>query len=147
MSAEQSTLCVLHSNQYGEILDLWRRAGLPVRAAGRDAPGAFARQMASGMQHVLGLRDGERLIAAVVLTSDGRKGWINRLAVDPAHRRQGHARRLVAEAERFFAEELGLNVWAALIEEHNAASLALFDALDYERPAVRYVSRRTSQDA
>ncbi len=147
MISDFTSPCDLGAEEYNAILALWRRAGLPVRGEGRDAPHVFAHQMASGLQRVIGLRHGAELIAVAVLTHDGRKGWINRLAVDPAYRRRGLARRLVAEAERWFTQDVGLEVWAALIERHNAASMALFDELDYERPDVVYLSKRMSQDA
>ncbi len=142
MSVPAGVLCDLDVPDYDEILALWRRAGLPVRSEGRDAPAEFARQMARGVQRVIGIRQDGRLVAVAVLTHDGRKGWINRLAVDPACRRRGLARRLIAEAERWFAQDLGLEVWAALIEPHNTASLALFDAAGYQRSDILYVSKR-----
>ena len=141
------SVCSLGVADYPDILDLWQRAGLPVRGEGRDAPAEFARQMTSGMQCVIGIREGAGLVAVAVLTHDGRNGWINRLAVAPAHRRRGLARRLVAEAERWFTQDRGLEVWAALIAHHNTASLALFDALGYARPDVVYVSKRTRAEA
>jgi ribosomal protein S18 acetylase RimI-like enzyme len=147
MFPSSETVVSLGVSDYPDILDLWQRAGLPVRGEGRDAPAEFARQMASGAQRVIGIRADARLVAVAVLTHDGRKGWINRLAVAPDQRRQGLARRLVAEAERWFTQDLGLAVWAALIAHHNTASLALFDALAYERPAVVYVSKRTCAEA
>ena len=147
MSSIPLILCDLQAADYDDILALWQCAGLSVRANGRDAPAVFARQMASGLQRVIGLRADNKLVAVAVLTHDGRKGWINRLAVDPAYRRQGLARRLVAEAERWFAQDVGLEIWAALIEEHNDASLVLFEELGYERPNVMYVSKRTRYDA
>jgi N-acetylglutamate synthase len=138
----QTTLLDLGTDEYDELLALWERAGLPVRPEGRDAPDRFAHQMVDGRQRVVGLRADAKLIAAVVLTHDGRKGWINRLAVDPAYRRRGLAGRLVAEAERWFVEDQGLEIWAALIEGANRDSQALFDALDYHRHDVVYVSKR-----
>jgi GNAT superfamily N-acetyltransferase len=146
-TAEDLVQCDLGADEYPEILALWRRAGLPVRAEGRDHPAAFARQQQSGLQRTVGLRDGESLVAVVVLTYDVRKGWINRLAVDPAYRRRGLAARLIAEAERWFMEELGLEVWAALIEGRNATSLALFEHVGYARGDVVYVSKRTHAGA
>lgn len=143
----EPTLCDLTQANYAEILALWQRAGLSVRPSGRDAPEAFNRQLAGGQQRVIGLRNGQSLIAAAVLTHDGRKGWINRLAVDPAYRRRGLASRLVAEAERWFTQELGLEIWAALIEGDNEPSLQLFDALGYQRHNVVYVSKRTRPEA
>ena len=137
----------LGTDDYGEILALWERAGLSVRPEGRDAPDTFARQMADSRQRVLGLRASGKLIAVTVLTHDGRKGWINRLAVDPAYRRRGLAGRLVAEAERWFVEDQRLEIWAALIEGANRDSQALFAALDYLRHDVVYVSKRTRPEA
>ena len=143
----QITLHDLGTDEYDELLALWERAGLPVRPEGRDASDRFARQMADCRQRVVGLRADAKLIAVVVLTHDGRKGWLNRLAVDPAHRRRGLATRLIAEAERWFVEDQGLEIWAALIEGENQDSQALFAALDYHRHDVVYVSKRTRPEA
>jgi N-acetylglutamate synthase len=145
--SNQITLHDLGTDEYDELLALWERAGLPVRPEGRDAPDRFARQMADGRQRVVGLRANAKLIGAVVLTHDGRKGWINRLAVDPVYRRRGLAGRLIAEAERWFTEDQGLEIWAALIEGANRDSQALFAALDYHRHDVVYVSKRTRSEA
>jgi GNAT superfamily N-acetyltransferase len=145
--SNQITLHELGTDEYDELLALWERAGLPVRPEGRDAPDRFARQMADPRQRVVGLRANAKLIAAVVLTHDGRKGWINRLAVDPAYRRGGLATHLIAEAERWFVEDQGLEIWAALIEGANQDSQALFAALDYHRHDVVYVSKRTRPEA
>jgi N-acetylglutamate synthase len=144
---DSSGLFVLGESDYQEIVDLWRRAGLAIRAEGRDSASAFARQMEWGVQRVVGLRDGGRLVAVAVLTHDGRKGWINRLAVEPAYRRRGLARSLIAEAERWFTQDLGLEVWAALIEKHNLASKALFERTGYEHVDLFYVSKRTRPGA
>ncbi len=147
LDAADTELCDLGVADYAEILALWAGAGLSVRPAGRDAPEAFARQLAGGQQRVIGLRAGGKLVAVAVLTHDGRKGWINRLAVAPAYRRRGLARWLVAEGERWFTEDVELEIWAALIEGYNQGSQALFAALGFQRHDVVYVSRRTRSDA
>ncbi len=113
------------------ILSLWERAGLPFEPAGRDGRAAFERQLASGAQFVyVAERDG-RTVGVVLATHDGRKGWINRLAVDPACRRGGLARALVGAAEAAL-REAGLSIVAALVEAPNPASQALFRALGYQ---------------
>jgi ribosomal protein S18 acetylase RimI-like enzyme len=147
LATKPVTLHELNISDYDDILALWQRAGLSVRLEGRDAKEAFARQMASGAQRVVGLRAGPVLAAVAVLTHDGRKGWINRLAVDPAYRCRGLARQLIAEAERWFTEDLGLEIWAALIERDNLVSQALFDQMGYRRGDVIYVSKRTRPEA
>ncbi len=145
--ADSIALVDLNSDDYAEILALWTRAGLSVRPEGRDSAAAFARQMASGSQRVIGLRDGGRLVAVAVLTHDGRKGWINRLAVEATRRRRGLAAQLLAEAERWFTEDVGLDVWAALIETENRASQALFQSVGYRQHELVYVSKRTRPEA
>lgn len=132
---------------YDEILALWRRAGLPVQAEGRDAPQAFDAQERRGLQRAVGIRDRGRLVAVVILTHDGRKGWVNRLAVDPDYRHRGYAIALLAEAERWFREEAGVEVYAALINAHNEASRALFDRAGYETLDIVYVRKKARPGA
>jgi ribosomal protein S18 acetylase RimI-like enzyme len=136
-------------DDYDRWMEVWERAGLhTTRPQGRDSRLAFEGQLASGTHVMLGLELGGDLIGVVLITHDGRKGWINRLAVLPEYRRQGHAVRLVGEAERVL-RELGMTVIAALIEGGNDASLALFARLGYtEQPGgIHYLSKRDHADA
>lgn len=132
---------VLAPGEYDEVLALWAAAGLSARPEGRDAPAAFWRQHEAGLQRAIGIRAAGRLAAVAILTHDGRKGWINRLAVHPEHRRRGYASVLVAEAERWFREEVGVEVFSALIHTHNDPSRALFAGLGYETADVVYVRK------
>ncbi len=84
-----------------------------------------------------------KIIGVVLGTHDGRKGWMNRLAVDTEFRRKNIAKKLVSEAEKWF-EENGLEVFTCIIERKNTASVKLFQKLGYEEWDVRYVSNRKS---
>jgi ribosomal protein S18 acetylase RimI-like enzyme len=134
-------------DDYDTVIALWQRSGLPtVRPTGRDSRSEFEKQLRQG-QIVIGLEDGNKLIGVVVATNDTRKGWINRLAIDPEYRRRGHGEELVHAAEEALSE-LGMKIMAALIEDYNMASLALFNKLGYGlHPEVHYVSKRDSSDA
>ncbi|HNS03485.1 MAG TPA: GNAT family N-acetyltransferase [Anaerolineae bacterium] len=133
----------LDLSHYDEIMALWQRAGLHIRPAGRDSVEAFARQMATGVQTPIGLRAGEQLVAVVLATHDSRKGWINRLAVDPDYRRRGLATRLIALCQAHFQAQ-GIDIWTALIEEWNQPSLALFASAGYTLAQdITYASRRS----
>lgn len=70
------------------------------------------------------------VVAVVLGTYDGRRGWILRLAVHPAHRRRGIASRLVDELERRFAA-LGCPRVNLLVMPDNAAGLRFWQALGY----------------
>src|SRR5947209_3518241 len=103
---------------YDVICDVWKASGVHLQASGRESPQAFAQQMASGLQTVLGAVDcdnGDRLVGVVVVTHDGRKGWINRLGVRPDYQRQGIGKMLVRAAEDLLHQK-GLTIVAALVE-------------------------------
>jgi ribosomal protein S18 acetylase RimI-like enzyme len=134
---------------YDHLLRLWQQAGLrSLRPDGRDSRHALARQLATGVQKILGLYVGERLRAAVVVTHDSRKGWINCLAVDPDCRHHGYATRLGTAAEDSLSSQ-GIRVIAALVEGDNAASLALFRKCGYNEidEGIHYLTKRLSEDA
>jgi len=133
-------------DQYEELVNLWRRAGLPFKPKGRDSKEAIARQMNANPEFFLGAFENGRLVGAVIVSSDGRKGWINRLAVDPDFRRRGVASTLVAEAERVLRKH-GIRIFCALIEDGNEASKRLFKKCGYvEHHDIIYFSKRESDD-
>jgi ribosomal protein S18 acetylase RimI-like enzyme len=146
----------LGSDDYDAVLDLWRRSGLSsVRPTGRDSREAFSStsrpdaspNTANGFQKTLGLFKGDELVGVIVVTHDGRKGWLNRLAVDPDHRRQGIARRLITAAEELLSRQ-GIHVIGALIESKNDVSLRLFRRVGYElHNDICYLSKRDRADA
>lgn len=145
----EETIRPLTLEDYDALLELWQRAGLhSLRPQGRDSREAIARQLASGVQTILGLEVDGRLVGAVVATHDSRKGWINRLAVDPPFRRRGYGLRLVQAAEEALHKQ-GLQVIAALVESDNPASLALFQKAGYVEidQGIHYLTKRESEEA
>jgi GNAT superfamily N-acetyltransferase len=127
---------------------VWQAAGLHIRPTGRDSEEAFERQMAGGLQTAICIEteDGD-LIGIVLATHDGRKGWINRLAVHPDWRRQGVARVLIAAAEDALHGQ-GIDVIAALIELGNTPSLECFIGSGYEEYiGLHYVSKRSRAES
>lgn len=132
---------------YEQLVRLWTRAGLPFRSRGRDSKQAMKAQMNAGQVFFLGAFEDHHLLGAVVASWDGRKGWINRLAVDPEYRRRGIARTLVAEAETLLRER-GARVFSALVEDSNEASRRLLKRCGYEEiEEIRYFSKRDSKEA
>jgi len=132
----------LKPEDYEEMIALWERAGLPHRPEGRDSRAAIARQMERDPELFLGAFIREKLIGTVIGSDDGRKGWVNRLAVDPDHRRRGIARMLIAEVERRLWAR-GRKIIAVLVEDWNDVSLKLFQECGYilDR-SILYLSKR-----
>ena len=137
----------LNSSDYDRLADLWRRGGLIVRWTGRDSREAFSRQLDCGVQTVLGMLYGDSLVGAVIVSHDSRKGWINRLVVDPDFRRQRIGSCLINAAESFLHQR-DIDVIAVLILEENSVSRFAFSQAGYlHDPAVGYYSKRKDPDA
>jgi ribosomal protein S18 acetylase RimI-like enzyme len=80
------------------LISLWQACGLlrPQNNPRKD----IARKLRVNPEWLLvGETDG-RIVAAVMAGYEGHRGWINYLAVDPARRRTGLGRAMMAEAER-----------------------------------------------
>ena len=128
---------------YDRVMELWTEGKLPVKPQGRDSRARIEAQVRQPNVIFLVAESQDRLIGTVLATHDGRKGWVNRLAVDPACRRKGVGRRLVVEAERRLAAA-GMEIFACLIEEENTVSMRLFESLGYtEHREIVYFAKRT----
>ncbi|MCS7124201.1 MAG: GNAT family N-acetyltransferase [Candidatus Bathyarchaeota archaeon] len=136
----------LRAEDYPELVHLWLRAGLSFKPKGRDSHEAVTKQMEENPDFFLGAFHDGRLIGAVIVSSDMRKGWINRLAVHPDYRRRGVAKALVAEAEKVLRQK-GIRIFCALVENSNLASKRLFKACGYvEHRNIVYFSKRDSDE-
>jgi ribosomal protein S18 acetylase RimI-like enzyme len=141
------TIRALTRDELSALGPLWDRAGLPWRPQGRDRLANLIALWERDAGEFIGAFAGDVLVGAVVASHDRRRGWINRLAVDPAHRHRGIGRQLIAAAESTLRAR-GLTVIAALIEQDNAPSRALFAEMGYvHMPEVLYYSKRESPDA
>jgi ribosomal protein S18 acetylase RimI-like enzyme len=127
---------------YTRITDLWTRAGLSFRPRGRDSKETIAAEIRANPEFFLGAFEDGHLVGVAVLSSDARKGWINRLAIDPDYRRRGIAKALITESERILRKH-GLRMFCALIDNDNTVSKELFRKSGYvEHRDIIYFSKR-----
>ncbi len=135
----------MRPEDYDRVIALWQRAGLPFEPEGRDSFSSISRQLqTSGHLMFVAEADGQ-IIGTAFGSHDGRKGWVNRLAVDPRYRRRGVARQLVERVEEALVRE-GIIIVAALVEAPNEPSLKLFRALGYEERRDIIYFRKFLQD-
>jgi ribosomal protein S18 acetylase RimI-like enzyme len=85
---------------YAEVLALWKACkdeGISIDedVDSRESIAAYLKRH-GGMSFVA--RENSRLVGAVLCGTDGRRGYLNHLAVDKAHRGKGIGKELVAKS-------------------------------------------------
>ncbi len=136
----------LREEDYNALVALWRDAGLPFKPRGRDTRDAIARQLQEPTAVYLVAEIRGEVVGAVLGTHDGRKGWVNRLAVAPNYRRRNIGALLVAEVESRLAA-LGINIFACLVEDWNEGSKVFFERTGYKSfRGASYLTKRKSDD-
>lgn len=132
---------------YDDIIRVWSDAGLPYKPNGRERRDMLAKEMAQPFCQFLGLEVDGRLIGVIIANWDGRRGWLNRLAIDPDHRGRRFAGKLIEAAEQFLDSQ-GAIVLAGLIDEENLPSMAAFSRAGYSCVTeIRLWRKRKSPDA
>ena len=131
---------------YENVIVLWEEAGIHYRPSGRESRQWMEKELKSAQAIFLVAVSDKRIVGVILGTHDGRKGWINRLAVAKEFRRQNVASELVTAAETRL-NELGIEVIACLIEPENSISKSFFSKLGYTKAPVAYFSKKKSPDA
>jgi ribosomal protein S18 acetylase RimI-like enzyme len=136
----------LCGEDYDALTALWQKCGLPFKPRGRDSREKIARELTKETAIFLAAELDGQMVGSVLGTHDGRKGWINRLAVDPGFQHRGIAQRLLLEAENALYQ-LGIEIIACLIEDYNHTSMAFFQKAGYTRHNdIFYFTRRKHPD-
>jgi len=131
--------------EYDAVVDLWKRAGLPFKPRGRDSREHLSNELSNNPDLFIGAYEDGQLVGVIVGTDDGRKGWINRLAVIPEHRRKGVARALIESCEEALKKR-GRRIICTLVED-NLESLELFKKVGYlKHDDIFYLSKREDDD-
>lgn len=140
-------LRALRPDDIPALYALWEQAGLPFKPHGRDSTARLSKQLAQTEIGGWCIERDDQMVACCITSSDGRKGWIERLATLPDYRGAGLGRALTAHAKQYLLDQGNL-VIGALIADDNPASRAVFEAegfvIDNE---FHYFSFRNSSEA
>lgn len=136
----------LSFDSYKSIIRLWKDAQLSFRPKGRDSSEEMKLQFEQDSDIILGAFESGELIGVIFGSDDGRKGWINRLAVHPDHRERKIALSLIETLEKAL-EKRGRKIICTLIEDWNESSFSLFNKMGYVRhDDIIYLSKRESEE-
>lgn len=85
---------------------------------------------------------GPEMMGVILASDDGRRAWINRLAVRPEAQRTGVASALVDRAEKVMRKR-GRRLFCAQIEADNDVSTKFFEEAGYRREhGIYYFTKR-----
>lgn len=121
------------------VLELWSLARSE-HAATQDRADEIERLISDTPSALfVAVADGGEIVGALVAGWDGWRGNMYRLAVHPAHRREGIARRLLDAGEGHL-RRLGARRVTALVAHDDDVASAFWDAAGY--PVDRLIGRR-----
>lgn len=125
------------------VVELWRRCGLVV--PWNDPQRDIERKMAWSPKWFLVAELNGQVVATMMAGYDGHRGWINYLAVDPAHRRRGIARRLMARAEDEL-RKAGCPKINLLVRTGNQEIVAFYETIGFSKDDVVSLGKRLVSD-
>ena len=118
---------------YDEVMVLWSHTeGLTLRDA--DSREAIARYLARNPGLSFVAREDGRLVGAVLAGTDGRRGYLQHLAVAPSHRGRGLGRAL-AERSVEALRARGIAKCHLMVREENAQARAFWEHLGWSERA------------
>ena len=125
------------------VIALWEAAGL-TRSWNDPRKDIERKRSVQREGFLVGTVD-DAVMASIMIGYDGHRGWINYLAVDPAHRKLGHARTLMREAERILTAA-GCPKINLQIRTSNAVVIEFYKAIGYAQDDVVSFGRRLIAD-
>lgn len=129
------------------LTEMWNEAGLETKPTGRESGETLGRYVSENPDLCLCAEQDGIIVGCVIGSDDGRKGWFNRLATRPSHRKSGVARALTTALEDALRKR-GRQVFAATIFKDNAASMELFKSAGFEPlESLVYLRKADSEDA
>jgi len=116
-------------DDYEKVVILWKEAGLRLRPG--DELEGIKLKLQRDPDLFLVAEEDCQILGVVLGAWDGRRGWINHLAVRSGHQRSGIGKSLVRELEKRLVGKGALKV-NAQIYKSNRVSVDFFKALNYE---------------
>jgi ribosomal protein S18 acetylase RimI-like enzyme len=126
------------------VVELWHECGLT--RPWNDPHKDIERKLTTQPELLLVAEDAGAVIGTAMIGFDGHRGWVYYLAVAPTRRGEGHARALMAEAERRLIH-LGCPKIMLMVRAQNTAVVDLYEHLDYIREDTLLLGKRLIPDA
>lgn len=136
----------MKKEDYGELIELWERAGLYYKQCGRDSREHILKELRANPDLFLVAEQDGKIVGSVLATYDGRKGWLNRVAVDPEFQGKSLGKKLCLKVESVLRKR-GCMIFAMQIHNSNKRSKEMAKGLGYEeRKDIIYFRKKDNDD-
>jgi ribosomal protein S18 acetylase RimI-like enzyme len=132
------------SGDQATVISLWSRCGL-VRPTNDPQKDILRKSKVRPDLFLVGTVE-EVVVASVMVGYEGHRGWINYLAVDPAHQKRGFGRAMMQAAETLLRAE-GCPKINLQVRTTNAEVLAFYRAIGFLPDDVMSLGKRLEHDA
>jgi ribosomal protein S18 acetylase RimI-like enzyme len=110
------------------VVTLWQACGLT--RPWNDPAADIAQARRGPNSAVLVGRDGNAIVASVMVGYDGHRGWVYYVAVDPDHRHKKYGRVIMDAAENWLRQR-GIEKMQLLVRSDNTSVKAFYEQLGY----------------
>ncbi len=127
------------------VIALWERCGLT--RPWNDPASDIALARNGDNATILVGRDGDTIVASVMVGHDGHRGWVYYVSVDPDHRGRDHGRSIMNAAEDWLRQR-GVAKLMLMVRSDNSKVQAFYEKLDYsEQDRVIYAKWLDGREA
>lgn len=127
-----------------EVVRLWERCEL-VRPSNDPHKDIQRKLRVRPDLFLVGVEEGH-IVASVMAGYEGHRGWLNYVAVDPDHRREGRARSIVAAAEQRLRAE-GCAKINLQVRSANVGAIEFYRRIGYSIDDVVSMGKRLEFDS
>lgn len=116
---------------YDEVRVLWQQSE-GIDLSGADSRSSITRFLERNPGLSFVARDGDLLVGAVLCGHDGRRGYIDHLAVLKSHRLHGIGRMLASRC-LYSLMQNGIQKWNLFVREDNQEAIAFWSKLGWQQ--------------
>ncbi len=125
-------------DDFDSVIDLWKKAGLILSRS--DTIEGLHNKLRRDPELFFVAEEDRRIIGVVMGSYDGRRGWINHLAVDPEYQGNNIGQEMIGELERLLKKE-GCEKINLLIEPSNHKVQSFYEKQGYTRDELIFMEK------